>query len=132
MTLIDTNVLSDILSGDADWLDWSAKAVAARSQAGPLFTNDIVYAELSIRMPSVAETDQYLDRMNVRTLRTPRAGLFLAARAYQRYRNSGGPRTGVLPDFFIGAHAEADGLPILTRDPRRYQTYFPSVSLIVP
>lgn len=132
MTLVDTNVLSDILSGDAEWLDWSARALAAQSEAGPLFTTDVVYAELSIRMPSAEETDQYLDRMNVRTLRTPRAGLFLAARAYQRYRESGGPRTGVLPDFFIGAHAEAAGLPILTRDPRRYRTYFPSVALITP
>jgi predicted nucleic acid-binding protein len=44
----------------------------------------------------------------------------------------GGPRTTLLADFFIGAHAEAAGLPILTRDPRRYRTYFPSVALITP
>ena len=41
-------------------------------------------------------------------------------------------RTGVLPNFFIGAHAQVTGLPILTRDPRPYRTYFPEVEVIAP
>jgi hypothetical protein len=38
----------------------------------------------------------------------------------------------VLPDFFIGAHAVVAGISLLTRDARRYRTYFPTIILITP
>ena len=62
----------------------------------------------------------------------PRAALFLAGKAFLRYRAAGGARTGVLPDFFIGAHAAVEAIPLLTRDARRYRTYFPSLLVIAP
>jgi predicted nucleic acid-binding protein len=62
----------------------------------------------------------------------PRKALFLAGKAFARYRAAGGTRAGVLPDFFIGAHAEIEGLPLLTRDADRYRHYFPTVTLIAP
>jgi predicted nucleic acid-binding protein len=62
----------------------------------------------------------------------PRPALFLAGKAFQQYRSAGGARTGVLPDFFIGAHAAIEGWPLLTRDARRYRTYFPKITLIAP
>ena len=40
--------------------------------------------------------------------------------------------TNVLGDFFIGAHAAVSGLPLLTRDTRRFKNYFPSVLLVSP
>ena len=61
-----------------------------------------------------------------------RAALFLAGKAFIQYRKAGGSRTGVLPDFFIGAHAAVAQVPLLTRDDRRYRTYFPSLTLISP
>ena len=61
-----------------------------------------------------------------------RAALFLAGKAFVQYRRGGGARTNVLADFFIGAHAAVSGLPVLTRDTRRYQTYFPSIKLVTP
>ena len=63
---------------------------------------------------------------------TPREALFSAGKAHRRYRSRGGTRTGVLPDFFIGAHAAVMGWPLLTRDARRYRTYFPALDLIAP
>jgi len=63
---------------------------------------------------------------------TPRAALFLVGKAFQQNRAAGGARTGVLPDFFIGAHAAIEGWPLLTRDARRYHTYFPKITLIAP
>jgi predicted nucleic acid-binding protein len=132
MTLVDTNVISDILSGDPNWLDWSAQSLEARAQAGDLLTNDVVYAELSMRMASAEVLDQRLDAMRIRLVRTPRPALFLAGQAFMRYRQSGGIKANVLPDFFIGAHAEIEKIPILTRDVRRYRTYFPAVTLIAP
>jgi predicted nucleic acid-binding protein len=62
----------------------------------------------------------------------PRPALFLAGRAFRQYRTAGGLRTGVLSDFFIGAHATVQHLPIVTRDVRRYRHYFPTVELIAP
>ena len=62
----------------------------------------------------------------------PREALFLAGKAFQRYRARGGTRTNTLPDFFIGAHAAVLGIPLLTRDARRYAGYFPNLELIVP
>jgi predicted nucleic acid-binding protein len=132
MTLVDTNVLLDILSNDARWSEWSLRQLARRAAAGPAIVNEIVYAEMSARMDSQAHVERILADFNVRFDRVPTRGLFLAGQSYRRYRSSGGVRTGVLPDFFIGAHAQVAGMPILTRDVRRYRTYFPDVELITP
>lgn len=132
MTIVDTNVISDILTEDRVWLEWSARALATQSRLGPLTTTDIVYAELSMHAPSTDELDRLLSGIGVQLARTPKAALYRAAHAYIAYRRSGGPRTGVLPDFLIGAHAEVEQLPILTRDVRRYRTYFPKLQLIAP
>ena len=132
MTLIDTNVLIDILSDDPVWFEWSAASLEWRAHFGVMFINEIIFAELSVRMASAAEVEQALDELNVKLMRTPVQALFLAGKAYERYRVAGGIRTGVLPDLFIGAHAEITQWPILTRDIGRYRTYFPDVDLIAP
>jgi predicted nucleic acid-binding protein len=100
--------------------------------AGPLLINDIVYAEISVRFGGINDVDAALRQVNVILAPTPKLSLFLAGKAYQRYSASGGLRTGVLPDFFIGAHAAVAGLTLITRDPRRYRTYFPTIDLIAP
>jgi predicted nucleic acid-binding protein len=132
MTLVDTNILLDILSGDAQWLDWSATMMARRAEMGPLYINDVIVAELSARMETERELDIALDALNVIIERTPKPALFLAGKAFRKYRNSGGTRTGVLPDMFIGAHALISHYAVLTRDTRRYGTYFPEVVLLTP
>lgn len=132
MTLVDTNVLLDIVSADPRWLTWSLPQLARRTALGPVVVNDIIYAEMSIRMETMADLELALRELDVRLERAPSRALFLAGKCYRRYRSSGGIRTGVLPDFFIGAHAQVLGWPILTRDVRRYRTYFPDVVLITP
>ena len=99
---------------------------------GPLLINDVIYAETSVRFHSIDDFDVALAKAGVVVAPMPRLGLFLAGKAFARYRGSGGIRTGVLSDFFIGAHAEVERLPLLTRDARRYRNYFPKVTLIVP
>jgi predicted nucleic acid-binding protein len=94
--------------------------------------NDVVYAESSIRYRSIERFDAALARIGINVLPMPRTALFLAGKAFAQYRGAGGTRTGVLPDFFIGAHAMVGGLPLLTRDVRRYRHYFPAVVLIAP
>lgn len=132
MTLVDSNILLDVFTKGSDWWEWSLLQLENAAMLGPLRINDVIYAETSIRFERAEEFDQALADAGVTVAAIPRAALFRAGKGFAQYRNSGGPRTGVLPDFFIGAHAEAERLPLLTRDTRRYRTYFPSVELIAP
>jgi predicted nucleic acid-binding protein len=97
-----------------------------------LAINDIVYAEISPSFQRFEEVSEVIERMGLRVRAIPRAALFLAARVHQAYRRGGGIRTGVLPDFFVGAQAAVEHLPLLTRDTDRYRTYFPTLELIAP
>lgn len=132
MTLVDTNVLLDLLTNDAEWADWSQRQLEAAAVRGPLQINDVVYAELSVGFQRIEELDAVLAAAQIEMAPIPREALFLAGKVFQRYRAGGGSRTGVLPDFFIGAHAAVASLPLLTRDVRRYRTYFPTLTLVAP
>lgn len=132
MTLVDTNVLLDLVTNDAEWADWSQRQLEAAAVRGPLQINDVVYAELSVGFQRIEELDAVLAAAQIEMAPIPREALFLAGKVFQRYRAGGGSRTGVLPDFFIGAHAAVASLPLLTRDVRRYRTYFPTLTLVAP
>lgn len=132
VTLVDTNVLLDVATADPVWMDWSAGQLEAASLRGPVMVNDVVYAEFSVRFDTIESIDSFLSTAEILLTAVPRAALFLAGKAFQRYRAAGGTRTGVLPDFFIGAHAAVAGVSLISRDARRYRTYFPTVDLIAP
>ena len=132
MTLVDTNVLLDLVTADPVWANWSIAALDAADTAGPVWINDVVYAELSVRFAEIETLDTMLDEARVDLAPIPRPALFLAGKAFLRYRAAGGGRTGVLPDFFIGAHAAVANWNLLTRDAALYRTYFPTVRLIAP
>lgn len=132
MTLVDTNVLLDLVTDDPNWADWSIAQLEAASLNGPLLINDVVYAELAVRYDRVEDLEVFVDEAGLAMAPMPRAALFLAGKVFTQYRRSGGSRTGVLPDFFIGAQAAVNELPLLTRDVGRYRTYFPSLKLITP
>ncbi len=132
MTLVDTNVLLDVVTDDPVWADWSIEQLEAAALRGPLLINDVVYAELAVRYERIERLDAFLSEAGIDMAAMPRAALFLAGKVFQKYRKSGGSRTGVLPDFFIGAHAAVDQRDLLTRDTARYRTYFPTVKLITP
>lgn len=131
-TLVDTNVLLDVVTMSADWMAPSLVALERALAEGVLVINDVIYAELSVGLETTVDTDAVLKSVDVILAPIQREALFLAGKAFKRYRESGGTRTGVLPDFFIGAHAQIENIPLLTRDPKRYRTYFPTVALIVP
>ncbi len=132
MLLVDTNVLIDVLEDDPDWADWSVRQLRAQSQVHELFINPVIYAELSLTFDSVQSLDDAIAGMGISVQELPRAALFLAGKAFVKYRRGGGSRGNVLADFFVGAHAAVLGCPILTRDARRYRKYFPSVLLLTP
>lgn len=131
-TLVDTNVLLDIVTDDPKWAAWSLRQLDLVVAGGRLAINDVIYAELSVRFDLIEQLDAVLDDFRAELLPIPRPALFLAAKAFNSYRQAGGGRTGILPDFFIGAHAAVTQLPLLSRDARRYRSYFPEVELIAP
>ena len=115
-----------------EWRNWSQEQLEAASGRYTLIVNPVIYAELSIGYRRIEELESMLARGGFRLEPLPREALFLAGKAFLKYRRRGGGRTGVLPDFFIGAHAVIAGVPLLTRDTRRYRTYFPQLVLICP
>lgn len=132
MALVDTNVLLDLVLDDPVWADWSQTQLEIASAGNRLFINSVIYSELSIGFARIEELDRFVDDAKLTMLEIPGPALFLAGKAFLDYRKKSGTRTGVLPDFFIGAHAAVAGLPLLTRDRGRYSHYFPTVALIAP
>lgn len=132
MTLVDSNVLLDIFTRTPGWWEWSLAQLEDAALQGPLLVNDVIFAETSIRFAAIEDFEAALADAGITVAPIPRMALFQAGKASVQYRNAGGARSGVLPDFFIGAHAAVERLPLLTRDTRRYRTYFPTVTLIAP
>jgi len=132
MILIEANVILDVWDRDPVWYAWSRDQMRKLSTMGELAINQIIYAEISARFGTSDSLDEKLDDLGVIVESIPRKAAFLAGKAYLRYRRLGGMKTNILSDFFIGAHAAVLGATILTRDTRRYTTYFPMVRLIAP
>lgn len=132
MTLVDTTVLLDVAKDDPDWATWSVRQLEAAAARGALVMNPVIYAELSVGFARIEEVDAFLAATAIMVEAVPLPGLFLAGKVFRQYRAQGGTCTGVLPDFFIGAHAAVARLPLLTRDVGRYRTHFPTVTLITP
>ena len=131
-TIVDSNVLIDVLSADPVWGSWSGSALRDAGAQGPLVINEVIYAEVSARYSQIEVLDRELSEDDFQREHTPWQAAFLAGKAFLDYKRRGGSKRSPLPDFFIGAHAAVRGLPLLTRDPVRYRTYFPTVELIAP
>ena len=131
-TLVDANVLLDVLTEDPEWSAWSIDALGEAAEAGPLWINPIIYAETSVRFSRIEDLEAALPPEDYRRAPLPWEAAFLAGKAFLDYRRSGGTRTSTLPDFFIGAHAAVAELHLLSRDASRYRTYFPTVQLLTP
>jgi predicted nucleic acid-binding protein len=130
--MVDSNVILDVASEDAEWIDWSASMLAAAAQKGRLVINPLIYAEVScgfdrIELLEEAVPPEYFVREAL-----PWTAAFLAGKVFLDYRRSGGSRPAPLPAFYIGAHAAIAGYTLLTRDARRYRTYFPKLQILAP
>jgi len=130
--LVDTNVLLDVLEEDAKWSDWAQGQLDSASTTDTLAINAVIYSELSIGFARIEELEAVIKEASLAFEDMPREALFLAGRAFLQYRRGRGTKRGVLPDFYIGAHAAVMQWPLLTRDVGRYRAYFPTVSLITP
>jgi predicted nucleic acid-binding protein len=132
LTFIDTNILVDVATGSPAWAEWSSQSLKAAHLRGAATINAIVYAEFAAAYSDARACELEIQRFKLTFEPITEAAAFQAAQAFNAYRLAGGGRASVLPDFFIGAHASALGVPLLTRDTRRYRTYFPKLALITP
>ncbi len=131
-TLVDTNVVLDILGEDDEWFDWSMSMLEIAAHEGHVLINQIVYAEVAAMYSNIEDLEDALPPSFLRRSELPWPAGFLAGHAYLNYRRAGGARRSPLPDFYIGAHAAVAGLSLLTRDPTRYRAFFPTVRVIAP
>jgi predicted nucleic acid-binding protein len=130
--LVDSSVLLDVLGGDGAWRQWSERAIASAAETARLLINPVIYAEVSVRYSRIEDLDHALRPDLFTREPIPYRAAFLAEKAFLLYRRRGGVRSSPLADFFIGAHAAVANYRLLTRDPRRYRAYFPSLVLIAP
>lgn len=130
--LVDSNVLLDVLTEDSVWFPWSSDALARCADESLLVVNPLIFAEVSIGFESIEEVESVLPSDVFHRAPLPWEAAFLAGKCFVRYRRAGGKRSAPLPDFYIGAHAAIESLALLTRDPRIYRTYFPTVRVIAP
>ena len=130
--LVDSNVILDVVTDDPAWGAWSSEAMARHAETAVLVTNPLIYAEVSVGFERVEELEEVMDPAFFRREPLPWEAAFLAGKCFLRYRRNGGARSAPLPDFYVGAHAAVRGYRLLTRDARRYRTYFPSVDVLAP
>jgi hypothetical protein len=130
--LVDSNIILDILTEDPQWFEWSAQKLTEYADRGALIINLIIYAEISIGFSQLQELESAIPDDFFRRDPLPYEAAFLAGQSFLEYRRCGGERRSPLPDFYIGAHAAIAEIPLLTRDIKRYRTYFPVVQLITP
>jgi len=131
-TLVDSCVLLDVITGDEQWADWSAREIALAMDTGRVVINPLIYAEVSVGYETVEELEELLPADDYEREPLPYLAGFAAGKVFVRYRPGGGDKRSPMPDFCIGAHAAIAGYRLLTRDARRYRTYFPTVDIIAP
>jgi len=131
-TLVDSNVIIDYLNLDGEWADWSAAMLSKAAEQGAVAINPVIYAEVSATYSSIEDVETALPHEYFVRATLPWEAAFLAGRSYREYRRRGGAKRSPLPDFYIGAHAAVTGMTLLTRDARRYRTYFPKLKIIAP
>ncbi|MCC2666193.1 MAG: type toxin-antitoxin system VapC family toxin [Gammaproteobacteria bacterium] len=130
--LVDSCIILDIVTEDPKWFEWSSSILEKQARQSQLFINSIIYAEISIGFQKIEELEVVLSSSTFKKIPLPWEASFLAGKAFLHYRKSGGHKALPLPDFFIGAHAIIEGWPLLTRDTKRFQYYYPKLKIISP
>ncbi|MCP4666942.1 MAG: PIN domain-containing protein [Deltaproteobacteria bacterium] len=129
---VDSNIILDVFLDDPKWADWSESTLERYSENSTLYINPIVYTEISIGFERIEDLEYSVISGGFKMLQISREALFLAGKAFLKYRKNKGTKVSPLPDFYIGAQAAVLGLELITRDVARYQTYFPTVKLVTP
>ena len=138
MTLFDTSVIIDAHDPGSPFHEWSRRQLALAVTGEGAAVNTVVIAEASVRVEQREHFTRHLENIGLTLLALPVSAAVPAAHAYavylDRLKAEGKAARSRIPlgDFLIGAHAEAEGMPLVTRDPARVSVYFPEVKLIQP
>ncbi len=128
---IDSSGLIALFKGESDSERWF-EFILAHARQQQLLVCDVVFAEIAPFMPDVDALLSRLDKMGIRFDSINPSTAFLAGEMYSRYRGSGGPRTSLVPDFLIGAHALRQAGGLLTSDRGYLRTYFADLKTFQP
>lgn len=130
--IADSNIIIDLLHGENDQALKVQQVFLNYAAVGKIYLNPVIFAESASGSPSLEDFEARLQQLDLENIPLSNADSYRASLAFRAHRQNGGPRTTILPDFLIGAQASARGWPILTRDPKRFESYFPEVEIIDP
>ncbi len=133
-TLVDSNVIIDLLKEETQWINWTRNAIEKALKDSTLVVNPIIYAEISASFSNASELDKFLSTNLFQKEYLPYDAAFVAGQSYRLYKkqNRGKIKASVMPDFYIGAHADVMGWTLLTRDKQTFKPYFPNLQVISP
>ena len=132
MIFADSNIFIDIITLDADWKAWSSTSLDRALLESDVIINPVIAAELAPQFSSADDLEDYFTDFGVISQPLSWRIAYAAGQAHSEYRRRGGERQSIPADFLIGSHAQILGASILTRDPKRFRSYFPDLTLITP
>jgi len=132
-SFIDSNVLISIINEDEEHHAWSIEKFNEAKASGPVVISNIVYCEFSAGIPTIDQVDTIIAELEIERIPPSNSALYDAGKAFIQYRNiNNGPKLNVLPDYLIGAEANAENSPLITANDKDFRTYFPDLVLICP
>jgi predicted nucleic acid-binding protein len=131
ITAVDTSVLIAIAKGEPTGAQLLELLIVA-GREGQLHICDIVAAEYAALLRDDALFRRTLAGLGIAYSPLALSAALLAGRLFRQYRDSGGPRERILPDFLIGAHASEQADRLATLDRGYYRRYFPKLKLLQP
>lgn len=126
---VDTSVLLTIFKGEPRGGLW-LETLQSAAEAASLLISSIVLAEVRSFFPSDEACRKALRDLDLRHSPLTEDASLLAGKTFRRYRSEGGPRTTILPDFLVAAHAATQAESLATEDRGYLRTYFPDIRLI--
>lgn len=132
-TFLDTNALIYLSNPDEPHHAWAVEQLAIQKGVGPVIVPDVVYAEFAFAFDSQNEVDAVIEALELVRVSCTNRELFRASRAFKIYKEErSGPKECFIPDFFVGAAAEAAGAVLMTNDRKKIASYFPRLQRIQP
>jgi predicted nucleic acid-binding protein len=128
---VDSSALLAIFKGEPKgelWLD----CLQSAAEAGSLLVSSVVYAEVRSFFPTDKACQEALFDLDLRHSALNEEAANLAGRIFRDYRDQGGPRTTILPDFLVAAHASMQAEALATDDRGYLRRYFPNIRILSP